>query len=67
MTKQETINKLQALQRSGGGFNVHVQADTVLCDFLDAVGCGEIACEYRKVHEMYPVETPRYSKPVWRL
>jgi len=69
MTKQDAIEKLQALQKHGceGGSNVHANADTVLCDFLDAVGYGEIAREFRKVHEIYPTVTPRYSKPSWRL
>jgi hypothetical protein len=69
MTKQDAIKKLQSLQRHGGesGSNVHANADTILCDFLDAVGYGEIAREFRKVHEIYPTVTPRYSKPSWRL
>ena len=69
MTKQDAIKKLQSLQRHGGesGSNVHANADTILCDFLEAVGYGEIAREFRKVHEIYPTVTPRYSKPSWRL
>ena len=67
MTKQDAINKLQYLQRNDEGSNVHAEADTVLCDFLDAVGYGEIAREFRKIHEMYPTVAPRYSKPSWRL
>ena len=54
MTKQDAINKLQHLQRNDEGSNVHAEADTVLCDFLVAVGYGEIAREFRKIHEMYP-------------
>jgi hypothetical protein len=45
---------------------VHASADTILCDFLDAVGYGEVAGEFRKVHEMFPTVTPRYSRPSWR-
>ena len=69
MTKQDAIKKLRSLQKHGGegGSNVHERADTVLCDFLDAVGYGEIAREFRKVHDIYPTVTPRYSKPSWRL
>ena len=67
MIKQDAIKKLQSLQRHGESSNVHASADTVLCDFLDALGYGEIAREFRKIHEMYPVVTPRYSKPSWRL
>lgn len=67
MIKQDAIKKLQSLQRDGEGSNVHANADTVLCDILDAVGYGEIVREFRKIHEIYPVVTPRYSKPSWRL
>jgi len=66
MTKQDAIDKLRSLQRYGGS-NVHANADTVLCDFLDAVGYEEITREFRKIHEIYPTVTPRYSKPSWRL
>lgn len=67
MTKQDAINKLKSLQRNDDCSNVHAEADTVLCDFLDAGGYGEIAHEFRKLHEMYPTVAPRYSKPSWRL
>jgi hypothetical protein len=65
MTKEDAIVELRSLQRNGEGSNVHANAETVLCDFLDAVGYGEVAREFRKIHEMYPVVTPRYSKPSW--
>jgi hypothetical protein len=65
-TEQDAINKLKSLQRNGGGSNVHANAETVLCHFLDAVGYGEVAREFRKIDEMYPVVTPIYSKPSWR-
>ena len=67
MTKQDAIDKLQSLQRNDEGSNVHASADTVLCDFLDASGYGEIAREFLKIHKMHPVMTPKYSKPSWRL
>jgi hypothetical protein len=69
MTKQDAIKNLQSLQRHGGesGSNVHANADTILCDFLDAVGYGDIVREFQKVHEIYPTVSPRYSKPSWRL
>ena len=66
MTKQDAIRKLQFLQGHCEDFNVHASADTVLCDFLDAAGYGEIACEFRRVHEMFPIATPKYSRPSWR-
>ena len=65
MTKKEAITKLQSLQRNDDCSNVHAEADTILCDFLDAVGHGEIARELRKIHEMYPTVTLQYSKPSW--
>ncbi|MET4799761.1 hypothetical protein [Bradyrhizobium sp. LB11.1] len=64
--KQDAINKLKSLQRSDDGCNVHGSAQTVICDFLDSVGYEDIAREFRKVHEMYPVVVPRYSRPSWR-
>ena len=67
MTKQDAIDRLQSLQRNDDCSNVHAEADRVLCDFLDAVGCAEISREFRKIHEMYPTVIPRYSKPSWRL
>ncbi|MCK1626776.1 hypothetical protein IVA98_27205 [Bradyrhizobium sp. 160] len=66
MTKEDAINKLKSLQLGGDGCNVHANAETVLCEFLDAAGHGEIAREFRKIREMYPVVTPRYVKPSWR-
>jgi hypothetical protein len=66
MTEQDAIRKLKYLQDHGEGANVHLNADTVLCDFLDAIGHVEITREFRKLHEMYPTATPRYSRPAWR-
>jgi hypothetical protein len=60
--KQDAINELKSLQRSGECSNVHANAEAVLCDLLDVVGYGEVAREFRKIHEMYPVVTPRYSR-----
>ena len=67
MTKKDAINKLQSLQRNDDCSNVHAEADTILCDFLDAIGHGEIASELRKIREIYPTVIPRYSKPSSRL
>ncbi|RXG93210.1 hypothetical protein [Bradyrhizobium vignae] len=64
--KHDTIAKLKSLQRSSDGCNVHSSAETVICEFLDAVGYEEIAREFRKVREMCPVVVPRYSRPSWR-
>ena len=61
--KQEAIDKLKSLQRSDNGCNIHGSAETLICDFLDSVGYEEIAREFRKIHEMYPVVVPRYSRP----
>lgn len=68
MTKQEAIKRLQSLQMHGGegGSDVHANADIVLCDFLDAIGHGAVAYEFRKIHEMNPTVTPRYARPSWR-
>ena len=61
--KQEAIDKLKSLQRSDNGCNIHGSAEMVICDFLDSVGYEEIAREFRKIHELYPVVVPRYSRP----
>ena len=66
MTEQDAIRKLKCLQNQDEGANVHVSADAILCDFLDTAGHVEIAREFRKIHEIYPTATPRYSKPSWR-
>jgi hypothetical protein len=66
MTEQDAIRKLKYLQNQDEGANVHISADAILCDFLDAAGHVEIAREFRKIHEIYPTATPRYSKPSWR-
>lgn len=66
MTEQDAIRKLKYLQIHDEGADVHVSADAILCDFLEAVGHVEIAREFRKVHEIYPTATPRYSRPSWR-
>ncbi len=67
MTEQDAIRKLKYLQNHGEGANVHVNADTILCDFLDAVGHVEIAREFRKVHEIYPTATPEILEAVLAL
>lgn len=61
MTKQEAIKKLQDFQKQNDGSNEHAKADTILCDFLDAMGYGDVVFEFRKVQEVYPMVTP--TKP----
>ena len=66
MTRQEAIKKLQDLQKHSDGSNERAKADTILCDFLYAIGYGDVAFEFRKVQEVYPVVTPIYAKPADR-
>jgi len=63
MTRQEAIKKLQDLQKHSDGSNERAKADTILCDFLDAMGYGDVAFGFRKIQEVYPVVTPKYAKP----
>jgi hypothetical protein len=63
MTKQEAIKNLQDLRKQSDGSNERAKADTILCDFLDAMGYGDVVFEFRKVQEVYPVVTPKYAKP----
>jgi hypothetical protein len=62
MTDKDAINRLQCLQANYGGANLHAEANVVLCDFLDAIGYGKVAHEFRKIYEMYPTVTPKYSR-----
>ena len=48
MTRQEAIKKLQDVQKHSDGSNERAKADTILCDFLDAMGYGDVAFEFRK-------------------
>jgi hypothetical protein len=66
MTAQDAIRKLKYLENHDEGANVHLNADAILCEFLDAIGHVEVAREFRKLHEIYPTATPRYSKPALR-
>jgi hypothetical protein len=62
MTEKDAINRLHCLQANDGGANLHAEANVVLCDFLDAIGYGKVAHEFRKIYEMYPTVTTKYSR-----
>jgi hypothetical protein len=62
MTEEDAINRLRSLQANDGGANLHAEANAVLCDFLDAIGYGVVAHEFRKIYEMYPTVIPKYSR-----
>jgi hypothetical protein len=59
MTRQEAISKLQDLRAHADGSNPHVLADDIICDFLEALGFGDVVLQFRNVQEAYPVVTPK--------
>ena len=48
MTKEQAIAKLKALQQTPAE-DGHEQADTILCEFLLALGYADVVAEYDKV------------------
>lgn len=61
MTRQEAIRKLQDLRAYANGSNPHVLADNIICDLLEALGYGDVVLQFRKIHEAYPVVTPKFG------
>lgn len=56
MTKDDAIKKLKLLQQdqSIGGFDqTHIEADQVLCDFLNSLGHSDLVMEYERVEPKY--------------
>jgi hypothetical protein len=48
MTKEQSIQMLRALQEKEDKA-AHEKADTILCDFLTALGYADVVAEYDKV------------------
>ncbi len=53
MTKEEVIAKLQKLQKSYDEESSHVDADGLLCEFLESLGYEDVVTEWRKVPKWY--------------
>ena len=56
MDRDRAIALLREAQRSGTFEMCHVEADTVLCELLCALGYGDVVEEWRRVPK-------RYSQP----
>jgi hypothetical protein len=51
--ESEAIRKLKSLQDLGDSESAHADADGILCDFLQSMGCSEIVSEFKKVLKWY--------------
>lgn len=56
MTKQEAVEKLQALltgETSGDTEAMHAEADHILCDLLTSLDCNEVIEAWLKIPKWY--------------
>ena len=53
MTEKDAIELLRKLQEDYDTEAAHIDADEVLCEFLDALGYGNVVLEYNAIHKWY--------------
>lgn len=53
MTKDDVIEALEALQKSGDTEASHGEADEILCNFLRALGHGDVADAFDAIEKWY--------------
>jgi hypothetical protein len=53
MTKDEIIEQLKVLQRSGDPEIAHDNADFLLCEFLEQLGYEDVVKEYCEIEKWY--------------
>ena len=53
MDREKAIALLREAQRSGSFETSHVEADTVLCELLSALGYADVVEEWRRVPKRY--------------
>ena len=53
MDRNEALQRLRELQKSGDPEGAHSQADDVLCDLLRAVGYGDVVVAWEAVDRWY--------------
>lgn len=53
MTKQEAIEKLNALYKHGDTEAAHGEADDVLCELLRSLGLDDVVDAYSKIEKWY--------------
>lgn len=53
MTKEDAIANLIECQHNSDPYEAHTLADDTLCNFLEALGYGDVVEEWRKVDKWY--------------
>lgn len=53
MTKEKAIDILQMIQKSHDTEIAHIDADDILCQFLESLGYEDVVSEYQKVDKWF--------------
>ena len=53
MTEAEAISKLKEIKFYSDTEVAHSEADSVLCEFLEAQGFVEVVSEFQQIHKWY--------------
>ena len=50
---KETVERLEAIEKSGDTEGGHIEADDILCEVLKDLGCQEIVDAFEKLDKWY--------------
>ena len=53
MTKEKAIDILRMIQKSHDTEIAHIDADDILCQFLESLGYEDVVSEYQKVDKWF--------------
>lgn len=53
MTRDQAINELAKLAKSGDTEAAHCEADRVLCDLLNSLGYGDVVAAWSQIDKWY--------------
>jgi len=53
ITKEQAIEKLKAQQGTDDTESAHAQADNILCQLLESLGCADVVVEYNKIDKWF--------------
>lgn len=53
MTKEKAIDILQMIQKSHDTEIAHIDADDILCQFLESLGYEDVVSEYQKIDKWF--------------
>lgn len=53
MTKEKAIDILQMIQKSHDIEIAHIDADDILCQFLESLGYEDVVSEYQKIDKWF--------------